>query len=213
MSLQETSPEDQVSTSLPEDEDPYAGYTHVIPHSVYFAAFAMTNIIPFLIVLLIFTKVVQFYYVPSGSMLPTLSIGEVVLCTQIDAPGDVKRGDIVVFSPYTPENNYLDLPESERKELYVKRLIGLPGDRVAIQEHILYVNGQPQTEPYLPPDLEMVDFGEITVPEGCYFMMGDNRNNSADSRFIGSIPFENLKAHCFFHLKSIPGILHHSSTT
>ena len=193
----------------PDVEDEGLSYTPVISKPVYSVSFILTQVIPFLIVLVLFTHVLQFYYVPSGSMLPTLNIGEVVLCTAVHSPSDVHHGDIVVFSPFTAENNYLGQSEDNREELYVKRLIGLPGDTVSIQNHTLYVNGEPVDEPYLSPDLVMEDYGEITVPDGCYFMMGDNRNNSADCRYIGSIPFENLKARCFFHMNSIAGFLRH----
>ncbi len=177
------------------------------------AAGILATVAAALVVFFCFQTFLRFYYVPSGSMLPTLNIGEVVICTRVNRPEDVDRFDIVVFSPYTEANGYLGRPEGQRKDVYVKRLIGLPGDTVSITDHVLYVNGEPQTEEYLPDTLVMDDFEEITVPEGCYFFLGDNRNRSSDCRYIGSIPFENLVGRCFFHVNSLYGLVHRSEVT
>ena len=86
---------------------------------------------------------------------------------------DPERFDIVIFK----------YPDDESK-LFIKRVIGLPGEKVQIKDGKVYINDSdtPLDEPYLPEPMEG-SYGPYTVPEGCYFMMGDNRNNSLDARF------------------------------
>lgn len=99
--------------------------------------------------------------------------------------GTPERGDIVVFEP--PVNS--DKP-------YVKRVIGLPGDTISVREdHLVYVNGQPLIEDYIaaaPRNLYPLGGGEYTVPPGTIFVMGDNRNNSQDSRSFSAVPLDNV---------------------
>jgi signal peptidase I len=122
--------------------------------------------------LLIRNFVVLNIKVPTGSMLPTIQLSDQILVNRFiyrfRTPG---RGDIVVFK--LPDN-----PE----ELYVKRLIGRGGEEVEIAEGKLYVDGQLIEEDYLYEDMRG-SYGPYRVPEGSYFMMGDNRNDSKDSRF------------------------------
>ncbi len=112
--------------------------------------------------------------VPTGSMEPTINVNDMLvgnrLCYVFDEP---ERGDIVIFE-------YPDNPE----ENYVKRLIGLPGDTVEMKDGYVYLNGSetPLDEPYLKCKRKG-NYGPYEVPEGGYFMLGDNRNNSLDSRF------------------------------
>ncbi len=110
--------------------------------------------------------------VPTPSMLPTIGLGDQLLVNRLlyrlKTP---KPGDIVVFK-------YPDNP----KELYVKRLIGVGGDEVEIKKGRLILNGQPMEEGYLYEEMQG-SFGPYTIPQGSYFMLGDNRNNSKDSRF------------------------------
>lgn len=129
----------------------------------------------------------EFYVVPTGSMLPTLTIGEFHLGKIIRSDNELHRGDIVTF-------------DTQWDMIFVKRLIGMPGDTIEISEGVLYLNGAAQNEDYLMDDpAPMSDFGPYTVPEGHYFMMGDNRNNSSDSRVIGSVPYEDLRSRVIFH--------------
>ncbi|CCO08474.1 signal peptidase I [Desulforamulus hydrothermalis] len=115
------------------------------------------------------------FYIPSGSMEPTLLIGDRIIVSKITYHlREPQPGDIVVFKfPLDPSRNF------------VKRLIARGGDTVEIKDSVLYINGKPVPEPYLPKDLTFQDFGPQTVPPGHYFMMGDNRNNSDDSRVWG----------------------------
>lgn len=114
--------------------------------------------------------------VPTGSMENTIMSKSRVIGSRLAyLNSDPERGDVVIFK-------FPDDPE--QKIYYVKRVIGLPGETVNIVEGKVYINDSdiPLDEPYLPEPMEG-SFGPYTVPEGCYFMMGDNRNNSQDARF------------------------------
>lgn len=109
--------------------------------------------------------------VPTGSMEHTIEVDDCILGFQMAYVfGSPKRGDVVIF-PY-PDN-----PEIT----YVKRVIGLPGETVEIKDGYVYIDGTPIEEPYLKEEMRG-KYGPYEVPEGCYFMLGDNRNSSADSR-------------------------------
>ena len=111
--------------------------------------------------------------VPSGSMESTIMTNSRMMGLRVSYWfSDPQRGDIVVFKyPDDPSQNF------------VKRVIGLPGDVVEIKAGVTYVNGEVLDEPYLNEPPYPRDFGPYEVPEGHYFMMGDNRNNSNDSRY------------------------------
>ncbi|MCG0275970.1 MAG: signal peptidase I [Thermosediminibacteraceae bacterium] len=110
--------------------------------------------------------------VPTGSMIPTINIGDRILVNKyIYRFEPVKRGDIVVFK-------YPDDPT----QTFVKRAIGLGGDVIEIKDGKLYINENPVDEPYIKEPM-IGNYGPYKVPEGHYFVMGDNRNNSKDSRF------------------------------
>jgi signal peptidase I len=131
--------------------------------------------------LVIRTYVAEARWIPSESMLPTLKIGDRLIIDKVSFHiSGIKRGDIIVFK--AP-------PASKLDEVMIKRVIGLPGDTIAINNGLVYINGQPMNEPY---ELEKPrgDYKAFTVPENSLFMMGDNRNNSFDSRFWGVVPEE-----------------------
>ncbi|MCU0485700.1 MAG: signal peptidase I [Anaerolineales bacterium] len=116
--------------------------------------------------------------VDGQSMEPTLATGQLVLVNKLAYRlGEPAIGDIVVF--YFPRD-----PQQE----YIKRLIGLPGDQVKIENGAVYVNGQALDEPYLA--IHPAYTGNWTVPEGQIFVLGDNRNNSSDSHRWGTVPME-----------------------
>ncbi|MDQ0287585.1 signal peptidase I [Desulfofundulus luciae] len=122
------------------------------------------------------------FYIPSGSMEPTLQVGDRIIVSKLAYRfGEPRRGDIVVFKyPLDPSRDF------------VKRLIGLPGETVALRNNHLYINGRLVAEDYLPQDIHFADFGPVQVPPGYYLMLGDNRNNSDDSRVWGFLPRQNI---------------------
>jgi signal peptidase I len=154
--------------------------------------------IAILLALFIRTFVVQAFKIPSGSMLPTLLIGDHLLVNKfiygIRVPfsgkvlvplKDPKSGDIIVFK--FPKDRSID---------YIKRVVGVPGDKIEVKNKKVYRNGKQAEDPFahftsttiLPGSVSPKDnFGPITVPEGKYFVMGDNRDNSSDSRFWGFV--------------------------
>ncbi|MCR5507425.1 MAG: signal peptidase I [Lachnospiraceae bacterium] len=112
--------------------------------------------------------------IPSKSMEPTIMTGDRIFGNRLAYKNkDPKRGDIVIFK----------FPDDER-ELFIKRIIGMPGETLEVKDGRVYIDGadMPLDEPYVKVD-PVGDYGPVTIPEGCYFMMGDNRNESADSRF------------------------------
>jgi signal peptidase I len=119
------------------------------------------------------------------SMLPTIKDGEKIRLLRFDrgAKFDVKRGDIVVF-----------LFPGNTSEIYVKRLIGLPGDSVEIRDDKVFVNGEELSEPYVSPEFNKVADSRppVTVKEHSYYVLGDNRDNSSDSRSWGLVPEKNI---------------------
>lgn len=124
----------------------------------------------------------QFFVIPSGSMEPTLTKGDMLATNKIIYRfAEPKRGDIIVFKyPLDPKRDF------------VKRLIGLPGETVLIKDSTLYINGHLVDQPFLPKGLKYQDYGPTTGAKGKYFMMGDNRNNSLDSRVWGTLPRGNI---------------------
>ncbi len=112
------------------------------------------------------------------SMMPTLENGEFLVISRLSYRfGTPQRGDIIVF--HYPRN-----PTEE----YIKRIIGLPGDRIRVHNGVVYVNDYPLEEPYIaaPPAYET----DTLVPEGRLFVLGDNRNNSSDSHSWGTVPID-----------------------
>ncbi len=182
-----------------------------------------------LVVLLLRSFVIEPFRIPSASMMPTLLVGDFILVnkyaygmrlpivgTKIVEVGEPKRGDVVVFR--FPKDPSVD---------YIKRVVGLPGDRVAYYNKMLFINGKPAEQKSLglytgvgaglnmsgaslrEENLDGVKHqilietsrklveGEFVVPEGQYFVMGDNRDNSNDSRYWGTVPEENLVGRAF----------------
>jgi signal peptidase I len=180
-------------------------------------------------VLVLRSFVAEPFRIPSGSMMPTLLVGDFILVnkfsyglrlpvlnTKVLELGEPQRGDVVVFR--YPEDPSID---------YIKRVVGLPGDHIVYQDKQLTINGEPvgqlpqgtyigtgagaastgaslryeqlgdvKHDILVRPGVRGIE-GEITVPPGHYFMMGDNRDNSKDSRYFGPVPEENLIGKAF----------------
>ncbi len=138
--------------------------------------------------------VVEPFYIPSESMVPTLEVGDRVLANKFvyrfEAPA---RGDIVVFNAV----------EGNTQKTLIKRVIGLPGNKIELRRGELFLNGQRHNEPYVVNNPcvrgtpKTCSFGPVTVPEEHYFVMGDNRAESADSRYFGPIPGDDIKGEAF----------------
>jgi signal peptidase I len=173
-------------------------------------------VIAVVLALFIRTFVVQAFKIPTGSMEQNLLIGDHLLVNKfVFGPSmsrlerallpvkDIHRLDIIVFK-------YPEEPERD----FIKRVIGLPGETVELRNKHVFINGQRIEEPYvyyledpppLPQEMEVPNelqgmtrdpreqYGPVTVPPGHYFMMGDNRDNSQDSRYWGFLPRENIK--------------------
>lgn len=173
-----------------------------------FREYAETLVIAILLALVIRTFVVQAFKIPSGSMIPTLDIGDHILVNKfiygvrlpftdftlvpIRRP---ERGDVVVFK----------FPKDESKD-FIKRVIGLPGDTLEVKNKAVYVNGQKMDELYAVHDEsgELAslmqgrdNFGPVSVPKHSYFVMGDNRDHSLDSRFWGFVDESKIKGEAF----------------
>jgi signal peptidase I len=155
--------------------------------------------------LFIRTFAFQAFRIPSGSMEDTLLVGDYLFVnkflygaripfthTHLPAIRSPHRGDIIVFQyPLDPSEDY------------IKRCVGLPGDTIEVRDHVLYVNGDAQDEPYTKHvnhygNSPRSNFGPVTVPEGEYFMMGDNRDNSSDSRVWGFLDRSLIRGKALF---------------
>jgi signal peptidase I len=193
-------------------------HRHHETHGFFPAVQSLFSII--VIAIFIITFCVQPFRIPSESMESTLLVGDFLLVDKqtgtpqgstsfghlLLPPSTIKRGDIIVF--HDPVDASLHL---------VKRVIGLPGDRLRLHDHHVYINGRPLDEPYAvyrpsPPDnfrdnfprlqnpdpdinslwwiqmRRLIDNGELIIPAGNYFVLGDNRNDSEDSRYWGFVP-------------------------
>jgi len=159
---------------------------------------------------LLFSNIFTISHIVSGSMVPTLAVGEISFMRCVFGPGDLKRGDIVLFNPITEFNQDAADFLGNGENYYIKRLIGLPGERIRIVNDVVYINDVPLDEPYtVYPEVrtslvEDRNMSEITIPDGYYFFMGDNRDHSYDSRYrVGIIPYENIESKVIFHFTSL----------
>ena len=170
--------------------------------------YAEAIIIAILIAVVVRTFVVQAYKIPSRSMVPTLLVGDHILVNKfiygvkvpflrnkIISVTNPQRGDIVVF-----------IYPNDRSKDYIKRVIGLGGDKIEIKNKIIFINGKKYSDAYgiysdnviYPGSMQPRDnFGPVTVPEKSLFVMGDNRDESADSRFWGFVDLKDVEGKAF----------------
>lgn len=132
----------------------------------------------------------QAFWIPSESMESTLQLQDRVLVNKVSYRlHDVNRGDVVVFRR----------PDDEPAEIrdLIKRVIGLPGETIEGRDNAVWINGQRLEESYLADDEVILPFGPVTVEEGHVFVMGDNRDESLDSRFFGTVPEDRIVGRAF----------------
>ena len=133
-------------------------------------------------------------YIPSDSMIPTLHTGDRLVVEKVSYHfHPPKTGDIVVFEP--PEQ--LQSLGYRKDQVFIKRIIGKPGDLVRVNNSKVYINDRPLSEDYIaePPDYQLVS---VKVPEAEFFVMGDNRNDSNDSHIWGFLPKQNIIGRAIF---------------
>ena len=149
----------------------------------------------FVLAMIIRTFIVQAFWIPSGSMIPTLEVGDRVLVAKFwNWFFEPERGSIYVFRyPMDPDRDF------------VKRVIAVPGDKVDIRDGVVFVNDEPLDEPYVKyRDHFTLHTGRFfpevpfTVPEGKYLMLGDNRPNSQDGRYWGFVSASEIHGPVFF---------------
>jgi len=176
----------------------------------FWAELPILIVIALVLAVIVKTFLFQAFYIPSGSMEETLQINDRVMVNKLSYRfGEVKRGQVVVFDPGNGTNDGESLPGKIARNVLesiglatpesdlIKRVIGLPGETLEIKNNRVLINGTAIDEPYLPPGVRMRDFGPVVVPEGEFFVMGDNRNASQDSRFIGTIPEDDVIGRAF----------------
>lgn len=147
-------------------------------------------IIAFALAMLLRAFVIEARVIPSGSMIPTIVENDrVLVCKFIYHFKEPQRGDIIVFKP--PE-------ELHAQNDFIKRVIGLPGEKVQMKDHKVYINDKALLEPYIRESVDY-DWGPFVVPDGKLLVLGDNRNNSLDSHKWNShwLDRENVKGKAF----------------
>lgn len=173
-----------------------------------FQEYSEAFVVAVILAILIRALLVQAFKIPSGSMIPTLLVGDHILVnkllygiripfTTVRWPkiSEPKRGDVIVFV----------YPEDRTKD-FIKRVVAVGGDTVAIKNKTVYINGKPVSNPYARFFSNVILPGDVTprdnlpptkVPEGKLFVMGDNRDYSHDSRWWGFVPVEDVKGEAF----------------
>jgi signal peptidase I len=153
-----------------------------LPRNTFLTEGLKTISLSLILALGIRTFVAEARYIPSGSMEPTLQINDKLIIDKISYDfSSPKRGDIIVFNP--TKNLMLE----NFHDAFIKRVIGLPGEKVAVKNGKVYINDVPLQENYLEakPDYQ---WGPVVVPADSYLVLGDNRNNSYDSHYWGFVP-------------------------
>ena len=171
-------PQKKVSESSTQEENPVVEIVKTI---------AMAAVLSFGIR----TFVAEARYIPSSSMEPTLQINDRLIIEKMTYRfNEPERGDVIVF------NATEALQRENFNEAFIKRIIGIPGDTVTVSNGLVTVNDEVIEEIYIkePPDYE---YGPVTVPDGEYLVLGDNRNNSYDSHYWGFVPDDKIVGRAF----------------
>jgi len=198
-------------------EEPAGGFTLSEPRPAeqeergsFLRELPILLIVALAVAIVLKTFVVQAFFIPSGSMEPTLEPGDRVLVQKVVYGPD--RGDVVVFSDplgrpgpdrgivggfvhWLSSTLGIERPEHED---FIKRVIGLPGETVELRDGRLFVEGVRIPQPYLKGAVDTREYGPVRVPEGALFVLGDNRLNSNDSRFgLGFVPVDKVVGRAF----------------
>ncbi len=181
-------------------------------HRSFWRELPVLILVALVVAVVIKTFFVQAFYIPSGSMEDTLLIGDRVMVNKLAYRfGEPNRGDVVVFdSPFSAERRSESIPAAVLRNVgealglsspaseFIKRIIAVPGDTLEIRDNEVLVNGARLEEPYRHPTTRMRDLPERVIPEGTVWVMGDNRNNSSDSRTFEEIPIDEIVGRAFF---------------
>lgn len=151
-----------------------------------------TIAVAFILALVIRAFFIQVFWIPSSSMEPTLDINDRLIVNKVAFHfRQPKREEIVVFRQVAS-------PDGAKRDL-IKRVIGLPGEELQVKDGVVHINGEALEEVH-PMHRDFSDFGPVTVPPDAYFVMGDNRPASADSRYWGFLPEDNLIGPAFMRI-------------
>lgn len=153
---------------------------------------AETIVVAFILALIIRAFFIQVFWIPSSSMEPTLYIHDRIVVNKVSYHfREPRRQEVVVFRQVAPEG-------SPKRDI-IKRIMGLPGEELEIKDGMVYINREAIEEKH-PMNQDFADFGPIVVPPDAYFVMGDNRPASLDSRYWGFLPKENLIGPAFIRI-------------
>ena len=166
------------SESFSRGESPTRSKKRVSRTSRWIIEVAVIVAAAFVLAFLVQQFLVKPYVIPSPSMEPTLMEGDRVLVNRLAYRfHEPHRGDVFVFYP----------PGRPGSDPFIKRVVAVAGDTVAVHDGYLYLNGKPMTEPFIMQHPILNEFPEFTVPQGYVWAMGDNRNDSGDSRVFGPV--------------------------
>ena len=182
--------------------------------SAFWKELPVLIVVALVVAVLIKTFLVQAFFIPSASMRDTLLEGDRVMVNKLAYRfGEPGHGDVIVFDsplgqPSDGENILGAVVRNIGESLglstpdtaLIKRVIALGGDMIEIRENTVYVNGSPLDEPYLSRTVQMPDFGPLEIPADHIFVMGDNRNQSEDSRRFGPVPESSIIGRAFIRV-------------
>lgn len=207
---------DRTEPDAEGDDDEHRGGKHASrAHRGFVGSTPFLILIALAVAIVVKTFLIQAFFIPSESMVPTLEVGDRVFVNKLVYDiGDVHRGDVIVFSNPHPGGTIdrgviggfahwlgegLGVAQPENED-FIKRVVGLPGETLEIRDNVVYIDGEPLDEPYLTADAKLHngDYPLTEIPNGSLFVMGDNRGNSADSRFgLGFVPIDRVIGRAF----------------